>query len=214
MNMARGEPSIPEEAGVALDDQKLIARCREGDQAAFRELVERYQRKVYGLAHGMLHNAADAMDVTQEVFIKVHQYLGNFKGSSSFYTWVYRIAINLCIDQLRKDAKSQTVDYDDALDHDYGEEAGELLPSTWDMNPGKALDRKELSQMIQSALQTLSPNHRAVLLMREVEGLSYTEMAEVVQCNKGTIMSRLFHARRRMQEALIAAMGEKNPLVS
>ena len=152
------------------------------------------------------------MDITQEVFIRVHSYLKHFKGSSSFYTWIYRIAVNLCIDHLRKDARGQTVDYDDALDHDYGEGAEELLPSTWDMHPGKAMDRKELSQMIQAALQTLSPNHRAVLLMREVEGLSYSEMADVMQCNKGTIMSRLFHARKRMQDALTAMMGDKNPL--
>lgn len=197
---------------MRFEDDTLIARCREGDQGAFRELVERYQRKVYGLAHGMLHNPDDAMDITQEVFIRVHSYLKHFKGSSSFYTWLYRIAINLCIDHLRKEQKSQTVDYDDALDHDYGEGAEDLLPNTWDMNPGKAMDRKELNQMIQNALKTLSPNHRAVLVMREVDGLSYSEMAEVMQCNKGTIMSRLFHARRRMQDALMAVLGEQNPL--
>jgi len=197
---------------VQCDDETLISRCRAGDQAAFKELVERYQRKIYGLAFGMLHHADDAMDITQEVFIRVHSYLDHFKGSSSFYTWLYRIAVNLCIDHLRKQPKGQTVDYDDALDHDYGEGAEELLPTTWDMNPGKAMDRKELGQMIQSALQTLSASHRAVLLMREVDGLSYSEMAEVMQCNKGTIMSRLFHARRRMQDALVAMLGEKNPL--
>jgi RNA polymerase sigma-70 factor (ECF subfamily) len=194
-----------------LDDDALIVRCRSGEQAAFRELVERYQSRVYGIAVGMVHSPEDAMDITQEVFIRVHQHLRRFKGSSSFYTWLYRIVFNLCIDHLRREAKSnQTVDYDDALDHDFGEEASDLLPSTWDMNPAKALDRKELAEMIGSALTTLSPNHRAVLLMREVEGLSYSQMAEVMQCNKGTIMSRLFHARRRMQDALMALMGERS----
>jgi RNA polymerase sigma-70 factor (ECF subfamily) len=212
VNTSARPTSIPEEAGVRLDDETLISKCRAGDQDAFRELVERYQRKVYGIAFGMLHNADDAMDITQEVFIRVHGCLGHFKGSSSFYTWLYRVGVNLCIDHLRKQAKNPTVDYDDALDHDYGEGAEDLLPATWAMNPGKAMDRKELSQMIQSALETLSPNHRAVLLMREVDGLSYSDMAEVMQCNKGTIMSRLFHARRRMQDALMAMMGEKNPL--
>jgi len=207
--MAGRDPSIPDEAQEGSDGERLIARCRTGDHAAFRELVARYQKRVYGIAFGMVHNPADAMDITQEVFIRVHQYLGHFKGSSSFYTWIYRIAINLCIDHLRKEAKNnQVVDYNDTLDHDYGEEAGDLLSTSWDMNPARALDRKELSEMIHLALQTLSPNHRAVLLMREVEGLSYSEMAEVMQCNKGTIMSRLFHARRRMQDALLARMGE------
>lgn len=211
VNTSARPTSIPEEAGVWLDDETLISKCRAGDQGAFRELVERYQRKVYGIAFGMLHNADDAMDITQEVFIRVFGCLDHFKGSSSFYTWLYRIGVNLCIDHLRKQAKSQTVDYDDALDHDC-EGAEDLLPGTWAMNPGKAMDRKELSQMIQSALETLSPTHRAVLLMREVDGLSYSDMAEVMQCNKGTIMSRLFHARRRMQGALMAMMGERNPL--
>jgi RNA polymerase sigma-70 factor (ECF subfamily) len=207
MNNPVPKPSIPK--SVPRDDQALIAKCRAGDRGAFRELVERYQSRVYGVAFGMLHNADDAMDVTQEVFIKVHTYLDHFRGTSSFYTWLYRIAINLCIDHLRKEGKAQTVDYDDALDHDYSEEANELLPASWDMNPGKALDRKELSGFISRALQALSPNHRAVLLMREVDGLSYSEMADVMQCSKGTIMSRLFHARRRMQDALLAPMGEK-----
>jgi RNA polymerase sigma-70 factor, ECF subfamily len=193
---------------VPLDDQTLIAQCRAGDQGAFRELVQRYQRRAYGIAFGMVHHVDDAMDITQEVFIRVHAYLDHFKGTSSFYTWLYRIAINLCIDHLRREGKLQTVDYDDSVAHDQGEAAGELLPDRSEMHPGHVLARKEMSEMIHTALQTLSPNHRAVLLMREVEGLSYTEMAEVMQCNKGTIMSRLFHARRRMQEALRPLMGE------
>jgi RNA polymerase sigma-70 factor (ECF subfamily) len=210
VNRAERDPSISSGTEDESDSERLIARCRDGDHAAFKELVVRYQKRVYGIAFGMLHNPADAMDITQEVFIRVHQYLGHFKGSSSFYTWIYRIAINLCIDHLRKEAKgNQTVDYNDALDHDCGEEAGDLLSTSWEMNPARALDRKEMSEMIHQALQTLTPNHRAVLMMREVEGLSYSEMAEVMQCNKGTIMSRLFHARRRMQDALLARMGEK-----
>jgi RNA polymerase sigma-70 factor, ECF subfamily len=192
---------------VPLDDQTLIAQCRAGDQAAFRELVQRYQRRVYGIAFGMVHNVDDSMDITQEVFIRVHSYLDHFKGTSSFYTWLYRITINLCIDHLRREGKLQTVDYDDTVAHDQGE-ASDLLPDRSEMHPGHVLARKEMSEMIHKALQTLSVNHRAVLLMREVEGLSYTEMAEVMQCNKGTIMSRLFHARRRMQEALRPLMGE------
>jgi RNA polymerase sigma-70 factor, ECF subfamily len=210
MNMAPGNASIPEGASVSLDDQALISRCRAGDRGAFKELVQRYQRRIYGIAQGMLHSKEDAMDVTQEVFIRVHMYMSHFKGTSSFYTWLYRIAVNLCIDHLRKEGKLQTVDYDDSVAHDYGEDPGELLPKTLDMNPGSALDRKETSALINKALQTLSPNHRAVLLMREVEGLSYTEMAEIMQCNKGTIMSRLFNARKRMQDALVALMREKD----
>jgi RNA polymerase sigma-70 factor (ECF subfamily) len=192
-----------------VDDKTLVTRCHAGDQEAFKELVQRYQRKVYGIAFGMLHNAEDAMDVTQEAFIRVHRYLDRFKGSSSFFTWLYRITVNLCIDHLRKEGKAQTVDYDDAVSHSDQQEAEQLRPWSLDMNPSRAMDRKELREMIDKALELLSPNHRAVILMREVEGLSYKEMSEVMRCSKGTIMSRLFHARRRMQVALTEVMAEK-----
>ena len=195
------------------DDQTLILQCRAGDQAAFRELVKRYQQKAYGIAFGMLRDTDDAMDVTQEAFIKVHRYLDNFKGSSSFYTWLYRITVNLCIDYIRKHKRAQTVDYDDAVDHDEAQ-GGELLPSTLDMNPARQLDRRELREMIDRALETLSPTHRAVILMREVEGLSYKEMAEVMDVSMGTIMSRLFHARRHMQVALVEDMEQKKGAVA
>lgn len=191
------------------DDKTLVTRCHAGDQEAFKELVQRYQRKVYGIAFGMLHNAEDAMDVTQEAFIRVHRYLDRFKGSSSFFTWLYRITVNLCIDHLRREGKAQTVDYDDAVSHANQQEAEQLRPWSLDMNPSSAMDRKELREMIDKALELLSPNHRAVILMREVEGLSYKEMSEVMRCSKGTIMSRLFHARRRMQSALSEVMAEK-----
>lgn len=202
----RGRVVTSDHDGAALDDSALVSQCQAGDQHAFQQLVERYQRKVYGVAFGMLHNAEDAMDVTQEAFIRVHRYLDRFKGSSSFFTWLYRITVNLCIDHLRKEGKAQTLDYDDSIDH--SEQEGIGLPWTQDGNPGTAMDRKELRDLIDKALKSLSPNHRAVILMREVQGLSYKEMARAMQCSKGTIMSRLFHARRRMQTALRAAMED------
>jgi RNA polymerase sigma-70 factor (ECF subfamily) len=192
---------------VPLDDLELVNQCRAGEQAAFKELVERYQRKVFQIALSMLHSREDALDVTQEAFIRVHKYLDHFKGSSSFYTWVYRIVVNLCIDHLRKDEKMQTLDYDDTIGHSEGESA-ELLTSSLGTNPGEAFDRKELRAQIKEALEDLSPTHRAIIIMREVEDLSYSEMAEIMQCSKGTIMSRLFHARRRLQQALLRGMEE------
>lgn len=192
-----------------LDDKTLVARCQAGDQDAYRQLVQRYQRKVYGVAFGMLHSAEDAMDVTQEAFIRVHRYIDDFMGSSSFFTWLYRIVVNLCIDHIRREGKAQTVDYDDTISHT-SQEAEQLRPWSMDGNPAHALDRKEMREMIEKALESLSAPHRAVILMREVEGLSYTEMAEAMRCSKGTIMSRLFHARRRMQVALGEALEEKS----
>lgn len=196
---------------MGSEDNSLVLRCRAGDERAFRQLVQRYQRKVYGIAFGVVRNPEDAMDVAQEAFIKVHRYLDRFEGSSSFYTWLYRIVVNLAIDHLRKQGKATTVDYDDARSH--GENSGpdELLPSTMGMDPDRSLMRQEIRKHVNNALECLSPNHRAVILMREVEGLSYTEMAEVMDCSKGTIMSRLFHARRNLQRALLEIMGQDAP---
>lgn len=173
-----------------------------GDHGAFRTLVERYQGRVYSLAFGMLHERQDALDVTQEVFIKVHRYLENFQGSASFYTWLYRITYNLCIDHLRRSGRMQTVDYDDRIQREPTEEIVEIHPSLVGGNPGKALSRKELARKIQEAIDELPPYHRGVIIMREIEGMSYKEMAEAMKVSKGTIMSRLHHARQKLQRAL------------
>ena len=199
----------------ATDDRQLVDRARKGDHAAFRTLFERYRRRAYALAYGMLHNSDDALDVVQDAFIKAHRYLDKFEGNSSFFTWLYRIVMNLAIDHLRKAKRTRHVDFNDALSHDeddaaVGEEA--LLPRILGSNPHKALARREVRDQIQAALDTLSDNHRAVLIMRELEGLTYEEMAEAMQCSKGTIMSRLFHARKNMQKQLLAFMGGEKDL--
>ncbi|MCK5798286.1 MAG: sigma-70 family RNA polymerase sigma factor, partial [Deltaproteobacteria bacterium] len=199
---------------MSADDNSLVLRCQAGDQRAFKELVSRYQRRVYGIAFGVVRNPEDAMDVAQEAFIKVHRYLDRFKGSSSFYTWLYRIVVNLAIDHLRRRRKAQMVDYDDARLHgDAGGGPDEIVPMSLGADPDRALMRGELRAHLDAALDRLSANHRAVIMMREVEGLSYTEMAEAMSCSKGTIMSRLFHARRNLQGALLEIMGKDAPEV-
>jgi RNA polymerase sigma-70 factor (ECF subfamily) len=105
------------------DDQALVAACRAGDRQAFKSLMQRYQRKVYSVAYGFLRNQEDALDVVQESFIKVHRYLANFEGNSSFYTWLYRIVTNLCIDHIRKNKRHRELEFDDGLRHD-GEDPG------------------------------------------------------------------------------------------
>lgn len=194
-----------------VDDEALLLQFRAGDRTAYRELVRRYQQKVYGIAYGMLHNADDAMDVTQEAFIKVHRHADTFKGSSSFYTWIYRITINACIDHLRRNKRAAAVEFDETIGMDE-DEAVDIMPSTSDQNPLRNLERKELRGQIEKALATLSPAHRAVILMREVEGLSYQEIADITEISIGTVMSRLFHARRRMQAALLSVMGGEIPV--
>ena len=185
------------------DDRALVERSKEGDQQAFNSLVTRYQRKVFSIAFSMVRDREEAMDLSQEAFLKVYRYLHNFQGTSSFYTWLYRIVVNLCIDHIRKSGRYSTVDYDDRLKKD-GEVEGEenILPSKLDTNPVKTYARQELIEQIQAALEKLSDIHRLAIILREVEGLSYAEIADVMQVSKGTVMSRLHHARRNLQKNL------------
>ena len=150
----------------------------------------------------MLRHPDDALDVVQDAFIKAHKYLDKFEGNSSFYTWLYRIVMNLAIDHLRKHRRVKPVELDEQrLEDSVGDD--ELLPRMLGSNPGRALMDKEIRARIDEALAELSDNHRAVLVMRELEGMSYEEMAQAMGCSKGTIMSRLFHARKNMQRRLV-----------
>lgn len=204
MNIPGMSASEPGREELTNEDHELVLRAQKGDARAFEQLVVRYQRKVYAVAFGMVRNRQDALDITQEAFIKVHRYLANFQGSSSFYTWLYRIVVNLAIDHLRKGGKGPPLDYDDRVRRDESNTAGDpsILPSILGSNPAKALGRKELLEQMQKALDALPPYHRAVIVMRELEGMSYKEMAKAMQVSKGTIMSRLHHARHKLQKLL------------
>ena len=191
-------------------DINLVKLARNGDRMAFQKLVERYQRRLFGLCYGMVRNPDDAMDLVQETFVKVFKSLERFEGQSSFYTWAYRIATNVSIDFLRKQKRQRTVDYDDAIMRDDEvEDIGSLLPSRLGVNPAKVYGRRELLEKIEEALGTLSDHHRQAILLREVEGLSYQEIADVMEVSIGTVMSRLHHARKNMQKQLADYVGEK-----
>jgi RNA polymerase sigma-70 factor (ECF subfamily) len=186
----------------SVDDRELVLAAQNGDREAFRTLFERHHRRAYGLALGVVRHADDALDVVQEAFIKAHRHLDKFEGSASFYTWLYRIVMNLAIDHLRKQRRARPVELDEnRLDQPAGGD-GTLLPALLGGHPGRALLDKEIRARIDVALGELSDNHRAVLVMRELEGMSYEDMAQAMRCSKGTIMSRLFHARRNMQRKL------------
>jgi RNA polymerase sigma-70 factor (ECF subfamily) len=198
-------PQAPAQSTGQVDDRELVDAAKVGDRDAFRTLFERYQRRAYSLAYGVVRNPDDALDIVQDAFIKAHRYLDKFEGTSSFYTWLYRIVMNLAIDHIRKSRRSKAVDFSDLTVKEGDEAVGEedLLPRILGGHPGRALMDKEIRRRIEEALGELSDNHRAVLVMRELEGLSYEEMAQVMGCSKGTIMSRLFHARRNMQRRLL-----------
>src|SRR2546426_1397359 len=192
----------------AGDDRTLVKAAQAGDAKAFRALVERYQRRVVQLALAMTKDADEAMDISQETFVRVHRYLPSFKGDSSFFTWTYRIAVNLCLDAGRKKGRSEPVEFDERQAE---VEAAMDPPSAALAGPQKAALNRELAGKIEEALAGLSENHRAILLLREVEGLSYEELAKVLGIRKGTVMSRLFHARLKMQSKLREYLGEDAP---
>jgi RNA polymerase sigma-70 factor (ECF subfamily) len=195
-------------------DHDLVQRVQAGDSAAFRALFDKYHRRAFAVAMGVVKNEDDALDAVQEAFVKVHKNIHKFEGSSSFYTWLYRIVMNVSIDHVRRTSRRRNLDFDERALHEESEVAGDgaLVPSVTNSNPGKAALRRELGSAIQAALQGLPDHHRAVIVLREIEGMSYEEMAEALEVPKGTVMSRLFHARKKMQAALAPYLsGEAVP---
>ena len=187
---------------MEADDLSLVSQAKAGDTAAFRTLVVRYQRKVYAVALGIVKDPDLAWDVAQEAFVRVHQHLGEFEGKSAFSTWLFRIATHLSIDAVRRERRSLKDDVDDVDEGDLAEGGEGILATDLGNDPRQSLLRKELAGKIQDALATLPEKHRTILVLREVEGLSYEELAERLDLHKGTVMSRLFHARKKMQAAL------------
>lgn len=186
---------VPVEPG---SEQALVEKARGGDRDAFRQLVVRHQKRVYAVVFGMVHHKEDALELTQETFIKAFSSLESYRGGSSFFTWLYRIAVNLTIDFRRKEWRVQKDEFDDSKEA--GGSIGPVLPVS--LNPHGALRQKEMGLRIQRALETLNPDQRMVVLLREVEGLSYQEIADSMGCSTGTVMSRLFYARKKLQEEL------------
>ena len=188
---------------MEMDEKKLVARAQEGDRLAFEALVRQYQRRVFRVAMGMLRNEDDALEVAQEAFIKAYQNLSRFKGDSAFYTWLHRITSNLCIDLIRR-RRGEAVEYDDGILRDAIEEEGSDLAPTGPIAPPRAVLDRELGEKLQEALDGLSDAHRQIIVLREIDGLSYEEIAETLGIKKGTVMSRLFHARKNVQAHLRA----------
>jgi RNA polymerase sigma-70 factor (ECF subfamily) len=186
----------------ADDDLALVSRAKAGEAEAFRALVVRYQRRVYAVALGIVKDRDLAWDVSQEAFVRVHAHLAEFKGESSFSTWVLRIGSHLAIDALRKERSSSKEDIDEVRDVDLASGGEGILATGLGNDPQQNLLRRELATQMTQALAQLPEKHRIILVLREVEGLSYEELSERLEIPKGTVMSRLFHARTKMQVLL------------
>ena len=189
----------PARSGADLSDAEAVTRSRNGDQDAFRVLVERYQGRAYRLAARLLGDADLARDAVQEGFLKAYGSLGRFEGRSGFYTWLYRLVFNLCIDMRRRDRSSRHVEWNDEIAA--GVETADAPPLG--AGPAAELDRLELRTALARAVEELPEDARRTLLLREVDGLSYAEIAAALGIPKGTVMSRLHHARRRVRQLLL-----------
>ena len=182
---------------MSADDQRLIAECLRGNAAAFGELVRLYQDRLFHTVYRMVANAEDARDVVQEAFLSAYQSLDSFKGDSLFFTWLYRIAVNTAISLKRK----QRVVLSIHTSRD-GEPIADPSDPSEVNRPGHALEQEEQERRIQQALSRLSPEHRAVLVMKDMEGQKYEDMADVLDVPIGTIRSRLHRARLELREIL------------
>lgn len=182
------------------EDADLVTRCQAGQADAFEVLVTRYRGRVYAMIVNMTGNDADAWDLSQEVFLKAWRALPKFEARSQFFTWLYRITHNVTYDWLRKRKIGTGTEFDDAMGQTPA--AGAVTVPRYEPEPDTRLRNKEVGGRIAEALKELSPEHRAVVLLKEVDGLSYQEIAEAVGCTLGTVMSRLFYARKRLQTLL------------
>jgi len=182
------------------EEHNLIEAARNGDEKAFGELVTMYNERLYAVVFGFVHHADDARDVCQQVWVKAWRKLNTFKGRSQFFTWLYRIASFTCMDFARKRARAHEIPLLEEVDPPRDPDA--FVASSVGARPDQKLQHAEIQAAFSKALQTLSPEHRMALVLREVDGCSYEEIATIMKCRKGTVMSRIFNARKRIQEQL------------
>jgi RNA polymerase sigma-70 factor (ECF subfamily) len=188
-----------QEAGI-FDESALLAKAREGDLAAFNELVNAYSRKIFRLAKHITQSDEDAEDVLQETFLKAFEHLGDFQGQSKFYTWIVRIAVNESLMKLRKRKSDRTVPLDEPVDT--GDDTMVREIAVWEENPEQKYSREELGKILDEAVEGLRPAFRTVFVLRDIEELSTEETAEALGISVPAVKSRLLRARLQLREKL------------
>jgi RNA polymerase sigma-70 factor, ECF subfamily len=197
---------MPEKQYSSAEDAALVRDAQRGDTGAFEELVARHRDKLYARALSMMRNEEEAIDLSQEAWVKGWQRLTQFQGESSFSTWMTRIVINLCLDELRKQKRRRAESIEE-MDEESGGVERQMPVVT--INPTERLERGELRQRIDRALGQLSYEHRTVLVLHEFEEMEYKQIAKAMDCSIGTVMSRLFYARRKLAALLADLKHEK-----
>lgn len=179
-------------------DEDLVQKIKDGDQDAFEHLVHRYEGKIYSVAYRFMGSHADAGDLAQDTFIRMYQALPGFRGDSSFATWLYRIAANACRDELRKRQRRRSVSMDEMIEAS----PANIPVAAGEYSPEETVQRHETQLRVQECLNRLSDDHRLILVMREIQGLSYEEIAGMLDCSLGTVKSRISRARNALKERL------------
>ena len=202
---ARG-PAGSAAPGAAIDDPDgdllLVERAQNGDMRSYDELVTRHRGKIFAMIRNMIHQEAEAWDLSQEVFIKAWQALPRFEAKARFSTWLYRIAHNTVYDWTRKRRIESIGELNDEIfERDRIDSASRTTPAGGE-TPDESMAQGELRDKIEAALQKLTEDHREVVLLKDVQGLSYKEIADVMSCSLGTVMSRLYYARQKLQTLL------------
>lgn len=199
MTLTMSEPAPMTDASTPAVNPEvdLVRRARKGDLSAYDELVRRYQERIYATVYHMTSNHEDANDIAQEAFIKAYQALKSFKGGSSFYTWLYRIAVNKTINFLKQRKNKHHFSLND-IDFN-AENDPDLVALVSDKTPFRNVGLTELQKKLNEALHKLSEPHRMVVVLHDVQGLSHDEIADIMDCNIGTVRSRLFYARQQLQ---------------
>jgi RNA polymerase sigma-70 factor (ECF subfamily) len=200
--MSRPPDSEPESGSEYgnIDDLTLVDRAKLEDSSAYDELIRRYQERIYATVYHMTSNHEDANDLVQDTFIKAYRALKSFKGDSSFYTWVYRIAVNKTINFLKQRKNRVQMSLNDVDFH--AENDPDLVALVSDKTPRRDLNLAELQEKLNEALQKLSEHHRMVVTLHDIQGLSHEEIGKIMECNVGTVRSRLFYARQQLQAYL------------
>jgi len=180
------------------DNEKLLLkRSKAGDVDAFEQLIEGYQRKIFNLALRIIGNYDDASDLAQEVLIRIYKSIGGFKEQSSFSTWVYRITTNVCLDDLRKKKNRKVISLDEEIRVEDGEMKRQIVSD--DPLPDDVAEKSELRKTVFNAINNLSAEHRIIIVLRELHGFSYEEIAKIIKCPKGTVKSRINRARQALK---------------
>jgi len=195
---------------TALEDQRLIKRIKSGESEAYGELVKKYQDRLFNTCWRISGHLEDARDLTQETFLRAYEKLSSFRDQSSFYTWIYRVAVNLALSHRRK-TRRRRAGMGDAVGGTAGTQAEQLderIAQASDSAQGKVSDESELKQTIAHALQELDDDHRAVVVLKDIEGFDYAEIAEVLEIPTGTVKSRLYRARMALRATILPKLGD------